>query len=54
MSIRERLSGNEAIAYAMRQINPDVFAAFPHHALDRDPPVFRAVCGQRPGGTPSM
>ena len=29
MSIRERLSGNEAIAYAMRQINPDVFAAFP-------------------------
>ena len=29
MSIRERISGNEAIAYAMRQINPDVFAAFP-------------------------
>ena len=29
MSIRERLSGNEAIAYAMKQINPDVFAAFP-------------------------
>jgi len=29
VSIRERLSGNEAIAYAMRQINPDVFAAFP-------------------------
>lgn len=29
MSIRERLSGNEAIAHAMRQINPDVFAAFP-------------------------
>ncbi len=29
MSIKERLSGNEAIAYAMRQINPDVFAAFP-------------------------
>ena len=29
MSIRERLSGNEAIAWAMRQINPDVFAAFP-------------------------
>ena len=29
MSIRERLSGNEAVAYAMRQINPDVFAAFP-------------------------
>ena len=29
MSIRERLSGNEAIATAMRQIDPDVFAAFP-------------------------
>ena len=29
MSIRERLSGNEAIACAMRQIDPDVFAAFP-------------------------
>ena len=29
MSIRDRLAGNEAIAYAMRQINPDVFAAFP-------------------------
>lgn len=29
MSIRERLSGNEAVANAMRQINPDVMAAFP-------------------------
>ena len=29
MSIRERLSGNEAIAYAMKQINPDVMGAFP-------------------------
>ena len=29
MSNRERLSGNEAIATAMRQIDPDVFAAFP-------------------------
>lgn len=29
MSIRERLSGNEASAIAMRQINPDVVAAFP-------------------------
>lgn len=27
--IKERLSGNEAIAYAMKQINPDVVAAFP-------------------------
>ena len=29
MSIKDRLSGNEAIATAMRQINPDVFAMFP-------------------------
>ena len=29
MSIRDRLSGNEATAIAMKQINPDVVAAFP-------------------------
>lgn len=29
MGIRERLSGNESIALAMKQINPDVVAAFP-------------------------
>ncbi len=29
MSTRERLSGNEAVAYAMKQINPDVMGAFP-------------------------
>jgi len=29
MSIRDRLSGNEAVAIAMKQINPDVVAAFP-------------------------
>lgn len=29
MSIRERLSGNEAVATAMKQINPDVVAAYP-------------------------
>ena len=29
MAIRERLSGNEAVAYAMKQINPDVMGAFP-------------------------
>ena len=29
MSIRERLSGNEAVATAMKQINPHVVAAFP-------------------------
>lgn len=29
MAIRERLSGNEAVAYAMKQINPDVMGAYP-------------------------
>jgi pyruvate ferredoxin oxidoreductase alpha subunit len=29
MAIRQRMSGNEAIALAMKQINPDVVAAFP-------------------------
>jgi pyruvate ferredoxin oxidoreductase alpha subunit len=29
MTIRDRLSGNEAVAYAMKQINPDVMGAFP-------------------------
>ena len=29
MSIKDRMSGNEAVAYAMKQIEPDVFAAFP-------------------------
>ncbi|MCT4612257.1 MAG: pyruvate ferredoxin oxidoreductase [Clostridia bacterium] len=29
MAIRSKLSGNEAVATAMRQINPDVVAAFP-------------------------
>jgi len=29
MAIRERLSGNEAVATAMKQINPDTVAAYP-------------------------
>ncbi len=29
MAIRERMSGNEAVAIAMKQINPDVVGAFP-------------------------
>jgi len=29
MGIRERLSGNEAVAIALKQINPDVVAAYP-------------------------
>ena len=29
MAIKERMSGNEAVAFAMKQINPDVMPAFP-------------------------
>ena len=29
MAVRERLSGNEAVAYAIKQVNPDVMPAFP-------------------------
>ncbi|HCJ07790.1 MAG TPA: pyruvate ferredoxin oxidoreductase [Lachnospiraceae bacterium] len=29
MAIRERLSGNEAISFAIKQVNPDVMPAFP-------------------------
>ena len=29
MAIRERMSGNEAVSYAIKQINPDVMPAFP-------------------------
>lgn len=29
MAIKERMSGNEAVSYAIRQINPDVMPAFP-------------------------
>ncbi len=29
MSKKDRLSGNEALAYGIRQVNPDVMPAFP-------------------------
>jgi len=29
MAIKERMSGNEAVAFAMKQVNPDVMPAFP-------------------------
>lgn len=29
MSVKDRMSGNEAVAYAIRQVNPDVMPAFP-------------------------
>lgn len=42
MSIRERLSGNEAIAYAMKQINPDVMGAYPITPSTEIPQYFSA------------
>ncbi len=42
MSIRERLSGNEAVAVAMRQINPDVMPAFPITPSTEIPQYFSA------------
>ena len=42
MSIRERLSGNEAAATAMKQINPDVVAAFP--IINRNTTIFFYFC----------
>ena len=29
MAVKDRMSGNEAVSYAIRQINPDVMPAFP-------------------------
>ena len=29
MARKDRMSGNEAVSYAIRQINPDVMPAFP-------------------------
>ena len=41
--MRERLSGNEAIAIAMRQINPDVMPAFPITPSTEVPSIFQAL-----------
>ena len=42
MGIRERLSGNEAAATAMKQINPDVVAAYPITPSTEIPQYFSA------------
>ena len=41
MSIKERLSGNEAVANAMRQINPDVMPAYPITPSTEIPQYFK-------------
>ena len=40
MAIRDRMSGNEAIAMAMKQINPDVMGAFPNYPFYRNSAIF--------------
>ena len=40
MSRRDRMSGNEAVAEAMRQINPDVMGAFPITPFTEIPQYF--------------
>lgn len=42
MAIKERLSGNEAVATAMRQINPDVMPAYPITPSTEIPQYFTA------------
>lgn len=42
MTIRDRFSGNEAVAYAMKQINPDVMGAFPITPSTEIPQYFAA------------
>ena len=39
MNYNERLSGNEAIAFAMKQIDPDVMAASPSPPPPRSPSI---------------
>ena len=47
---RDRLSGNEAIAIALRQINPDVVPGIPDYSVHRDSTVFRFICSKWTGG----
>ena len=49
MGKRERLSGNEAVAIALRQINPDVFPAFPITPSTEIPQYFASICSKRTG-----
>ena len=50
MTIRERKSGNEAVAIAMRQINPDVVGAFPITPSTEIPRVLFRVRSERRSG----
>ena len=44
MAIRERLSGNEAVATAMKQINPDTVAAYPITPSTEVPTILFKFC----------
>ena len=43
MSIKDRMSGNEAVSVALRQINPDVFPAFPITPSTEIPQYFSKI-----------
>ncbi len=47
MARRDRLSGNEAVAEALRQINPDVFPAFPITPSTEIPQYFASFVANR-------
>ena len=50
MNYNERLSGNEAIAFAMKQIDPDVMAAFPITPSTEIPQYFAQYVADGGGG----
>ncbi len=47
MPIRDKMSGNEAVALAMKQINPDVLAAFPITPSTEIPQIFSQYVSNR-------
>ena len=51
MAIRERLSGNEAVAFAMKQINPDVVPVYPITPSTEIPQYFSTFVANGAVGT---
>ena len=47
MGIKERMSGNEAVAYAIKQVNPDVMPAFPITPSTEIPQMVSIHCKRR-------
>ena len=49
MAIKDRMSGNEAVSYAIRQINPDVMPAFPITPSTEIPSMSAAIGAEAAG-----